>query len=222
MNTRTQHRCWRETRACRGMVLLLCLLFLLVLSLLGLSASAETVLQGKLSANLQDSERAKQSASLASSWAGHWLLSLEGPAPEFCTASCDGLILHAPGGLPPSPETESVDWWMANGQEAGVDPITGERLQTIGGDSAYAPVWIIQTVKTITPAESGEPDLQIWYRILARGAGHSETAVSVVESLVVRSWPVAPDDGSFSIADGICPGSTPTAICGRFAWREIL
>ena len=222
MNTRFRTGCQDGSHMQRGMVLLLCLLFLMALSLLGLSASTETVLQSKLSANLQDSERAKQSALLASSWAEHWLLSLEGTAPEYCTDSCSGLILHAAGDLPPHPEYENHDWWMANGHEAGIDPLTGERLQTITGDSIDAPVWVIETVKTITAAESGDPDLQVWYRILARGTGHAESAVSVVESVVVRSWPAAPDDASFSIVEGACPGSSPTTICGRFSWREIL
>ena len=205
-----------------GMVLLLCLLLLVALSLLGLSAATETLLQSKLSANLQDSERAKQAASLASSWAEHWLLSLEGPAPVNCADSCEGLILHAAGTLPPHPESESFDWWVNNGHEAGVDPMSGERLQTISRDSIETPVWIIETVNTDPPTESGEPDLQVWYRILARGTGRAETAVSVVESIVVRSWPVPADNDSFRVADGTCPGSSPSVICGRYAWREIL
>ena len=210
----------QDTR--RGMVLLLCLLFLLALSLLGLSASTETLLQNKLSANLQDAERAKQSALLASAWAERWILSLAGPAPENCSDACDGLILHAAGSLPLHPESEDIDWWMANGHEAGVDPLTGERLQILSTDSIDAPVWIIETVKTITPAESGNPDLQVWYRILARGAGHAASAVSVVESVVVRAWPVPADNASFSVVPGACPGSSSTAICGRFSWRELL
>jgi len=147
------------------------------------------------------------------------LLSFEGPAPAHCTDSCDGLMLHAAGDLPPHPEFETFDWWSANGHEAGVDPITGERLQTISGDSINTPVWIIEEARTITPAESGEPDLQVWYRILVRGAGHAETAVSVVESIIVRSWPEA---GTSAVVAGACPGSSPGAICGRFAWRELL
>jgi len=212
----------RELHRQNGVVLLLCLLFLVALSLLGLAASTETLLQNRLSSNLQDAERAKQAASLASSWAEHWLMSLEGPAPANCTVSCEGLVLHSAGELPPHPETEDIGWWMASGHEAGIDPMTGERLQTISGDSIEVPVWIIETIKIVPPAESGDPDLQVWYRILARGTGHTETAVSVVESIVARSWPVPDDNPSFSVIAGACPGSSPTAVCGRYAWRELL
>lgn len=206
----------------RGMVLLLCLLFLVVLTLLGLSASTETILQNRLSANLQESVRAKQSALLASAWAERWLLSLEGPAPATCAGSCTGLILHAAGELPPHPEHENFDWWLANGHEAGVDPMTGQRSEFITADSFDAPAWVIETARTITPEESGEPDLQVWYRILARGTGQLENSVSVIESVVVRYWPASADEGSFSVVAGACPGSSATAICGRFSWREIL
>jgi Tfp pilus assembly protein PilX len=206
-----------------GMVLLLCLLFLLALTLLGLSASSDALLQSKLSANLQDSERARQSALLALSWAENWLLSLDGPAPASCLDACDGLRLHAGSDLPPHPEFEEIGWWLVNGHEAGVDPLSGERLETITDDSFTAPVWIIETLQSIVPADSGNPDLQVWYRILARGTGRTETAVSVVESVVVRSWPAIEADGSSDAAvAGACPGSAAAAICGRFSWREIL
>ena len=42
-----------------GMVLLLCLMFLVALTLLGLSASSDAILQNQLAANLQEQERAK-------------------------------------------------------------------------------------------------------------------------------------------------------------------
>ncbi len=223
MNARSDTCSHGVMQAQRGMVLLLCLLFLMALTLLGLSASSDTILQNKLSANLQDAERARQSARLALSWAENWLMTLDGPAPEYCLDSCDGLRLHADGELPPHPEYEDIDWWMVNGHQAGVDPLTGVRLETITGDSINAPVWIIEAVHTIEPAESGNPDLQVWYRILARGTGWTETAVSVVESVVVRSWPAIEENQPPDVVvAGACPGSTSSAICGRFSWREIL
>jgi len=221
----------RVLRAQDGMVLLLCLLFLMSLTLLGLAASSDALLQSKLSANLQDSERARQSALLALSWAEDWLLSLQGQAPGYCLDACEGLRLHAGSAgseLPPHPEFEDIGWWLVNGHEAGVDPLSGERLETITADSFTAPVWIIEALHTAAPAESGNLDLQVWYRILARGTGRTETVVSVVESVVVRSWPTT--EAAISSGDGVagvCPGSTSPgssapAICGRFAWRKIL
>src|SRR5210317_1677952 len=91
-----------------GMALLFCLLFLTALTLLGLSASADTVIQNQLSANLQEAERARQSAMATLSWAENWVLGLEAPAPEPCVKECEGLYLHSTGALAFQPEFESL------------------------------------------------------------------------------------------------------------------
>ena len=62
-----------------GMVLLLCLIFLTALTLLGLSASTDTVLQNQLAANLQETERAHIAEVLE---ACHWKIKGAGNAAE--------------------------------------------------------------------------------------------------------------------------------------------
>lgn len=205
-----------------GMVLLLCLIFLMALTLLGLSASSDAILQNKLTSNLQESERAKQSALRGLSWAEQWLLELDSPAPVSCSEPCDGLYLHAAGELPPGPQHENFSWWMARGHEAGVDPLTGTRLATLANGSIKPPVWMIELLQSIPPNAETNPDLQVWYRILARGNGRTDNAVSVVESTVVRSWPLVEDaEISSNSLSGSCPGSELPAVCGRFSWREL-
>lgn len=205
-----------------GMVLLFCLIFLNALTLLGLSASADAVLQNKLAANLKESEHAKQSALAALSWAEHWLLALDGPAPESCTEACDGLYVHARGDLPAHPEFENLSWWMEHGHEAGIDPLTGHRITTISANSFNRPVWIIEAVHSIPPAQNGTEDLQVWYRILARGTGQTSTGISVIESMVVRSWATLDNtDFTETGTSGSCPGSEAIAKCRRVSWREL-
>ena len=205
-----------------GMVLLLCLIFLMALTLLGLSATADTILQNRLTSNLQETERAKQSALLGLSWAEHWLLELAGPLPEICSGPCSGLYLHATGELPSHPEFEDFSWWMDQGHEAGIDPLTGVRMATLSRHNIKPPVWIIEVAQTTQPAENGTPDLQVWYRILARGSGRTDSGISVIESTVVRSWPVvAETELTDTSASGPCPGSELQAVCGRFSWREL-
>ena len=222
MNTQLTGVSRRTFRTQSGMVLLLCLIFLMALTLLGLSASSDTILQSKLANNLQESERARQSALSALSWAEQWLLEFGGPAPETCSAPCDGLYLHATGSLPDHPEFESYSWWLSQGHEAGVSPLTGEQIATISGDSINTPVWVVEIIHTSPPTENGTSDFQVWYRILARGNGRTETAVSVIESTVVRSWPSVEDTGlSVTAVPSPCPGTEPPALCGRFSWREL-
>ena len=202
-----------------GVVLLLCLIFLTALTLLGLSASADTILQSQLTANLQQAGRAKQSALTGLSWAENWLLELHGPAPENCTEPCDGIYIHTPGELPAHPEFESFSWWTDQGYEAGIDPLSGHRIATINRGGINAPVWIIEAVHTSLPAENGTSDTQVWYRLMARGSDQENTAVSVIESTVVRSWPSI---ASTELASSErCPGSNSGAKCGRVSWQEL-
>jgi len=204
------------------MVLLICLIFLAALTLLGLSASAEAILQNQLAANLQETERAKQSALGALSWAEDWLLGLDGTAPETCSTTCDGLKIHVQGGLPVNPEFRDLSWWLDQGHEAGIDPLTGDLVSKIANGSFSPPVWVIEAVHEIPPTESGATDIQVWYRILARGSGRTDAGISVVESIIVRSWTsIENTEPAETGMPGTCPGAEPTAKCGRVSWREL-
>jgi len=204
------------------MALLLCLLFLTALTLLGLSATGDTILQNQLAANLQETQRAKQSALTAQKWVENWLLGLRGPVPENCSKSCGGSFVHAPGSLPPHPEFENLSWWMDHGHEAGIDPLTGSRTTTISADSINPPMWVVEVVYEIPPPENGTPYLQGWYRVLVRGNGRTKAGVSVIESILARSWATTDSPGEPGVAlPGRCPGIEAPAICGRVAWREL-
>lgn len=200
-----------------GMVLLVCLVFLTALTLLGLSSASDTVLQKKLAANNHAAGQARQSAFATLAWAENWLLSQQGTAPETCTESCAGLHLHSPGNLPSHPEYEDLSWWMAQGHEAGIDPHSGDSIALVSAGSHDKPVWIVESVHNQPVAQDGSTDLQVWYRILARGSGRTSHSIAVLESILVRSWPQA-DEGEYSTN---CPGAGPAAKCGRVAWREL-
>jgi len=195
-----------------GIVLLLCLVFLTMLTLLGLSASADAVLQNQLAANLQETERAKQAALAALSWAEDWLLALEGAAPEPCLTPCAGLYVHATGTLRPHPEREGLPWWQAQGYEAGIDPLTGNRLVTFASGSANPPMWLVEVIHAIPASADGRTKAQAWYRILARGSGQTDTAIAVAESIITRPWPAA---------EGLWDEDMSAAEKGRVAWRQL-
>lgn len=207
----------RKTPA--GMALLLCLLLLTSLTLLGLSAASETVMQGKLADNLREAHQARQAALAAQDWAEDWLLGLPGPAPETCSPPCPGLVLHASNTLPPNPETLDLSWWLANGHIAGTDPLDSESVAAAGVDGARPSVWVIEAVHQAAIADDDIVEAQAWYRILARGAGQAGTGVAVVESIVTRPWPVASDPAV--VATGPCDELDATAKCGRYAWRAL-
>ena len=213
----------RSSRNCQtGMALLICLIFLTALTLLGLSASADAILQEKLASNLREAERARQAAMSALLWAEKWLLELDSPALLTCTEPCEGFHVHTAGDLPPGQEFQSMSWWLNHGIEAGIDPIGGARVKTISSTSIDPPVWLIEATHSIPPAEDGTTDLQVWYRIAARGTGRATTPVSVIESTVIRSWPASgnPGPGDTTLTYS-CPGSGAAEKCGRVSWREL-
>ncbi len=210
-----------------GMVLLLCLMFLTALTLLGLSAAANNVAQNQLITNLEETERAKHSTLAALAWAEQWLLELEGLPPESCPEPCDNLYIHAPGDLPPGPEFQDLSWWLDRGSEAGIDPVTGERIALLANGSADPPVWLIEELHQQPPAEDGSSDLKVWYRLLARGSGRTDSAIAVVESIVVRPWRSADYSDPQNDAEiyvgrtGVCAHMESDTICGRLSWQQL-
>jgi type IV pilus assembly protein PilX len=208
-----------------GMVLLLCLMLLCSLTLVGLSATADSLLQKQLASNEQDTERARQIALAALSWAEGWLLNLDGAAPRVCTIRCDGLMLHAASSLPAHPEREDAQWWAANGHEAGIDPLTGGSLLSLSPANAQPAYWLVESAHSESLANG---TTKTWYRILARATGHRETSVSVVESLLLRTWPQAggaiadaENAGAGETAPGSCSSWSSAPACGRLAWRRL-
>ena len=197
-----------------GVALVLCMVFLTALALLGLTASADAILQHQLAANLQETERARQSAQAALESAEKWLLGLDDPPPLHCDAGCEGILVHASGTLPRRPEFETLAWWMETAHRAGFDPVKGEHYASTVSEDLSVPLWMIESLHD-TPADGNR--LHTWYRILVRGTGRTETAVSVVESTVTRHWALSNNTEAAS-SD---PCSDPGATCGRLAWREL-
>lgn len=190
----------------QGMVLLLCLIFMTSLTLLGLTATTDTITQRQLASNLLDAERTRQAGQLALQWAENWLLESSGPAPAICSSSCTGFYAHPVGSLVANIQSEDAAMWQALGFEAGVDPATGARLATLPTSGANPAMWIIQNLHHSAAASDGSTPELDWYRILVRATGQSETSVSVVESVVSKSW--AEDE-------------TATAFSKRVAWQEL-
>lgn len=218
MSTLKSPECVRHLGSQGGMVLLLCLIFLTAMMLLGLSASADTILQNQLAANLQETERAKQSAMAALLWSEQWLLKLDDA--QYCQAHCDHQIIPAFGSLPAHPEFKPYSWWLNEGFEAGKDPLSHVAGTPPVNGSNNQSLWLIEPVHSVAAAQEGLTDQRVWYRILARGSNSTGTVVSVVESLVVRSWPSI-ESTEISAADNPGACSKQPAVCGRIAWREL-
>lgn len=190
----------------QGMVLLLCLIFMTALTLLGLSASTDTITQTQLAANLHDAERARQNAQLSLQWAEQWLSGLAGPAPQSCSSGCSGFVTQPAASLGHDLQSASFTWWTAHGYEVGLDPQSGVRLASVGVPGADPPIWIIQSLYHSAATADGSTPALDWYRILVRTTGQSSNTVAVTESIVKKSW-----------------GATGSAALpvSRVAWQEL-
>lgn len=199
------HQIPRQSRQ-QGMVLLLCLIFMTSLTLLGLTATTDTITQTQLAANLHDAERARQTGKLSLQWVETWLFGQTGTAPENCSASCTGFFAHPTDSLDYNLQSESLAWWTSQGYEVGLDPETGARLATIGTAGIDPTIWIIQSLHHSPASTDGSTPELDWYRILVRTTGRSATSVSVVESVVKVGW------------SGTGAAATPA---NRVAWQEL-
>jgi len=154
------------------------------------------------------------------------LLGLEGAAPNTCDTRCDGLYLHAGGSLPPHLERKNKSWWVANGHAAGVDPLRGLRLALPPAAGVGQAYWLIELVhEQINASDTG---VNTWYRILVRGTGRNDTSVSVIESTLVRVWPLAgntPSNSDTALAGDVtlnnCSLHGSPMPCGRVAWQVL-
>ena len=168
----------RET----GAVLVVSLLFLLILTLIGLTGSQVTSLEEKMSGNMRDRNLAFQAAESALR-AGEMYLTL--PAlPNFSCANgryryndvnCDGTL-------------EDAQIWDSSSDWSGISKVTYSS-GTMASISS-APAYIIEQMPAI--AESGDSleagvarDSQ-YYRVTARATGGTTDAVVLVQSLYKR------------------------------------
>lgn len=203
----------------QGMVLLLCMIFLTAMMLLGLSASADTILQNQLVSNLQISERVKQAAQATLINAEQWLLDQGGPEPESCMSACTSPAIYSLNHLPSQPEQRSYEWWLENGHRPNSETSGTSSGSLNINNTLNAQVWLVETVFSIDAPQDNPTIKRVWYRILARAGNRSGTVVSVVESLFVHSWPLIDSSDEENEEDALdCP---VLANCGRVAWRRL-
>jgi Tfp pilus assembly protein PilX len=201
------------------MVLLLCLIFLTALMLLGLSASADTILQTRLVANLVKSGQVNQSAQAALESGEQWLLNLAAPAADNCPPPCPNPVIHGSDSLPGNVQYQPLSWWRAHGQIVAAAPASSGAGQSSGSGNVNPPVWVIVSIHNATAPEN--PMLQhSWYRVVARASDSTGGLVTVLESIVLKTWPVS----AATPATSEPPASTcspETGGCGRVAWRRL-
>lgn len=174
------HRQRRKTET--GAVLVVSLVFLLLLTLIGLTGMQVTSLEEKMSGNMRDRNLAFQGAESALR-AGEMYLTLP-TVPAFSCANglyswndvnCDGI-------------REDAQIWDSSSDWSGISKVTYSS-GTLASISS-APAYIIEQMPAVAEAgdslEAGVAQDSQYYRVTARATGGTSDAVVLVQSLYKR------------------------------------
>lgn len=190
---RTQHNDMPSAKHQRGVALVMAMVFLMILTIIGVTVMSSTALQEKMAGNVQDKNLAFQAAESALRLGEQYLAVTDTTAlPAFTTAGTSaGHFLPAAGGTPPV--WDAVNW-TACGSAGGVVCVTGgdalakvktqpryliEQIGSVGGGPATG----TSLVQPFTYGTSTPGGGQTMYRVTALGTGGTDTAVVMVQSV---------------------------------------
>jgi len=193
---------WTNPQKQRGTALIVALVFLLLMTILAVTAVSRSSLEEKMAGNLKDQQIAFQAAEAALRDAENYLGTLNPPKSKFVDACTDGvtpgLCTVAPAASPPRWET--VNW--ANGSTNTAVYGTGTGATALAGPvqqpryiiedipnppspttSASAPSGSLGTGFGLPPPAVGGGD---YYRITARGVGGTAAAQAMLQVIYAK------------------------------------
>jgi len=174
----------------RGAILIFCLVFLLVLTMMGAASMETAVLEERMAGNMQDQNVAFQAAETSLQSAENWLL-----GQRFWPAtSADGSTTVWIRDATDPDDTDSLYWW----QDADRDDTAwweDNAVAVAGLDGvATEPRYIIEELAEISAGQSlaigtgQETRVRVFHRVTARGTGIGDTAVVQLQSTFVKSY----------------------------------
>lgn len=187
----------------RGLVLVICLVFLVVLTLIGLAAMSGTGLQHKMAYSLSQTNTAFQAAETAVAAGETWLEArVAQPVPD-CGGNCSSSAAILAAALVEVDPDERWDvlhdvaWWDQQGRFFGARYVEGSTPQTIPGQSVSGvfeqPRYVLEELgkdESGSLVLGGPKVLTIWYyRVTGRGTGVSASGTpSLVESVYAKGF----------------------------------
>jgi type IV pilus assembly protein PilX len=174
----------------RGAVLIFCLVFLLVLTMMGVASMESAVLEERMAGNMQDFNAAFQAAESSLQTGENWLA---GEIIWPATSTDGSTTVWSRDSMDPS-TSDSLHWW----QDSARDTSTwwnnnGIEVSAVEG-VATPPHYIVEEVSTITSGQSigigsGQQNrIRVFHRVTARGSGVGDAAVVQLQSTFVKSY----------------------------------
>ncbi|MEX2469322.1 MAG: PilX N-terminal domain-containing pilus assembly protein [Pseudohongiellaceae bacterium] len=173
----------------RGAILLFCLVFLAVLTMMGLSGMESATLEERMSGNMRDHEVAFNAAESALQGAEAWLV-IQNNLPV--TSTNGSTTVWEEDSMDPS-ATDGLYWWDHNN----IDPAWWTNNGIAINEMAQVdeqPRYIIEEYRTVDTGQSiaigsGEITVpRVFHRVTARGVGINPNTEAVVQSTFVQSY----------------------------------
>jgi type IV pilus assembly protein PilX len=170
----------------QGAVLLFCIIFLAVLTLMAVTGMETTIVEERMAGNMQEFNQAFQAAEIAMEDGEAWLgVQINLPS----TSNNGSTTVWSPNG--PDPDSDNVDWWWERdttwwGNSAEVS----EDLAVVGNQPQY----VIEEFFTTTEGQSltiGTGELEnsrVLHRVTSRGVGVTTNAQVILQSTYIRPY----------------------------------
>jgi|TARA_B100002003_G_C14155367_1_gene556168 type IV pilus assembly protein PilX len=174
----------------QGTVIVFCLVFLAVLTIMGVSGMESTILEERMSGNMRDISMAFQAAESALKEAESWL----DTQTTLPTTSTDGsTTVWSEDAMDPAPN-DSVHWWSDGARNINAWWVANAIQLNSFPANAANPRYIIEEYHTATSGQSigiGSGEItrpRVFHRITARGVGATALAEVSVQSTFVRPY----------------------------------
>ncbi len=173
----------------RGAILVFCLVFLGILTVMGTSGMETTILEERMSSNMRDYNLAFQSAESALKNAEAWLVTQT----TLPVVSSDGsTTVWSEDSMDPS-ATDGKYWWDHGNIDAAWWNANGDAIAGVA-DVAAQPVYVIEQYRTVTSGNSlgigggATPQSRTFHRITARGVGVNANTAVRLQATFVQSY----------------------------------
>ena len=173
----------------KGAVLVFCLVFLAILTVLGVSGMESATLEERMSGNMRDYTLAFQAAESALKNAEAWLVA-QGPLP---TTSTDGsTTVWAADSMDPA-ANDGAYWWDHANIDGNWWTTNGDAMANVASVSTQ-PVYVIEEYRSVSSGQSiaiggGETTLpRTFHRITSRAVGVNVTTEVILQSTFVQTY----------------------------------
>lgn len=174
----------------RGAILIFCLVFLLILTMMGVASMESTVLEERMAGNMQDYNAAFQAAETSLQTAENWLAGQT----AWPATSADGSTLVWTRDTMDPDAADSLHWWQdADRQSHEWWEDNAEEVADAEG-VATEPHYVIEEFADINTGQSLaigtglQSRVRVFHRITARGTGTSDSSVVQLQSTFVKSY----------------------------------